>query len=118
LAVRIGGANIVDLCSKSMKQLRRFFDDLELDPTKYEVSKSLVSEIKNRIQFLNDVGLSYLTLNRPARTLSGGEGQRIRLATQIGSALSGVLYILDEPSIGLHQRDNDRLIETLKRLRD
>ncbi len=118
LAVRIGGENLFDLSAKSIKQLRRFFDDLELEPTQHEVSKSLVSEIKNRIQFLNDVGLSYLTLNRSARTLSGGEGQRIRLATQIGSALSGVLYILDEPSIGLHQRDNDRLIETLKRLRD
>ncbi len=117
-AVRIGGENIFDLCAKSIKQLRRFFDDLELGQTQHEVSKSLVSEIKNRILFLNNVGLSYLTLNRSARTLSGGEGQRIRLATQIGSALSGVLYILDEPSIGLHQRDNDRLIETLKHLRD
>lgn len=118
LAVRIGGKNIIDLCAQSIKQLRRFFDDLQLEQSKYEVSKSLVFEIKNRIQFLNNVGLSYLTLNRSARTLSGGEGQRIRLATQIGSALSGVLYILDEPSIGLHQRDNDRLIDTLKHLRD
>ncbi len=78
----------------------------------------MVQEISNRLHFLYDVGLSYLSMNRSARTLSGGEGQRIRLATQIGSALSGVLYILDEPSIGLHQRDNDRLIETLKKLRD
>ncbi len=118
LAVLIGGKNIHELGSMSIKQLRRFFADLELEPSHYEVAKSLITEIKNRIQFLYDVGLSYLTLNRPARTLSGGEGQRIRLATQIGSALSGVLYILDEPSIGLHQRDNDRLIETLKKLRD
>ncbi len=118
LAVKVGGENIYDLCAKSIKQLRRFFDDLELDDEHKEVSKSLIREIKNRIKFLYDVGLSYLTLNRTARTLSGGEGQRIRLATQIGSALSGVLYILDEPSIGLHQRDNDRLIETLKHLRD
>ncbi len=118
LSVRIGGQNVYDLCAKSIKQLRRFFDDLELEATQHEVSKSLIVEIKNRIRFLNDVGLSYLTLNRSARTLSGGEGQRIRLATQIGSALSGVLYILDEPSIGLHQRDNDRLIATLKHLRD
>lgn len=118
LAVLIGDKNIYDLSGMSIKQLRRFFMDLELDSSKYAVAKSLVAEITNRIQFLYDVGLSYLTLNRSARTLSGGEGQRIRLATQIGSALSGVLYILDEPSIGLHQRDNDRLIETLKKLRD
>ena len=89
-----------------------------LTPIELEIAQSLLREIKNRLTFINDVGLSYLTLNRTARTLSGGEGQRIRLATQIGSALSGVLYILDEPSIGLHQRDNDRLIETLKKLRD
>lgn len=118
LAVLIGGKNIHELGTMSIKQLRRFFVDLELEQSHYEVAKSLITEIKNRIQFLYDVGLSYLTLSRPARTLSGGEGQRIRLATQIGSALSGVLYILDEPSIGLHQRDNDRLIETLKKLRD
>lgn len=118
LAVRIGDKNIYELGAMSIKQLRRFFHDLELEQSAYEVAKSLIAEIKNRIQFLYDVGLSYLTLNRSARTLSGGEGQRIRLATQIGSALSGVLYILDEPSIGLHQRDNDRLIETLKKLRD
>ena len=118
LAVLIGNTNIYDLCAMSIKQLRRFFADLDLDQSKWQVAQSLIEEIKNRIQFLYNVGLSYLTLNRPARTLSGGEGQRIRLATQIGSALSGVLYILDEPSIGLHQRDNDRLIETLKKLRD
>ncbi len=85
-----------------------------LNPTELEIAQGLIREIKSRLTFINDVGLSYLTLNRTARTLSGGEGQRIRLASQIGSALSGVLYILDEPSIGLHQRDNDRLIETLK----
>ncbi len=118
LAVLIGGVNIIDLSSLSIKELVAFFDQLTLEPAQHEIAKSLISEIKNRIQFLYDVGLSYLTLNRPARTLSGGEGQRIRLATQIGSALSGVLYILDEPSIGLHQRDNDRLITTLKKLRD
>lgn len=118
LAVLIGGENVYDLCSKSIKELVAFFNNLSLDAAKLEIGKSLLREIKNRLQFLYDVGLSYLTLNRSARTLSGGEGQRIRLATQIGSALSGVLYILDEPSIGLHQRDNDRLIETLKALRD
>jgi excinuclease ABC subunit A len=118
LSIFIGEKDIYELGQMSIKQLRRFFHDLELAQSQYEVAKSLITEIKNRIQFLYDVGLSYLTLNRSARTLSGGEGQRIRLATQIGSALSGVLYILDEPSIGLHQRDNDRLIETLKKLRD
>ncbi len=118
LAVLIGGKNIFDLCNLSIKDLTKFFKRLELDDARQEVGNTLIAETKNRIQFLYDVGLSYLTLNRSARTLSGGEGQRIRLATQIGSALSGVLYILDEPSIGLHQRDNDKLIATLKRLRD
>lgn len=118
LAVTIGNSNIFDLCNLSIKDLLNFFKHLSIDATSHEIAKGLIKEIVNRITFLNDVGLSYLSLNRSARTLSGGEGQRIRLATQIGSALSGVLYILDEPSIGLHQRDNDRLIETLKKLRD
>lgn len=118
LAVTIGDRNIFDVCNLSIKELVSFFKNLKLDPSSYEIAQSLIAEIINRVTFLYDVGLSYLSLNRSARTLSGGEGQRIRLATQIGSALSGVLYILDEPSIGLHQRDNDRLIETLKKLRD
>jgi excinuclease ABC subunit A len=118
LAVLVGGKDIHQLSDFSIKQLLQFFDTLSLDATQMEVAQGLMREIKSRLTFINDVGLSYLTLNRTARTLSGGEGQRIRLATQIGSALSGVLYILDEPSIGLHQRDNDRLIETLKKLRD
>ncbi len=118
LAVTFGGENIFDLCDRSISRLALFFDELKLDERSHAIGGVLIGEIKNRINFLNDVGLGYLTLNRPAQTLSGGEGQRIRLATQIGSALSGVLYILDEPSIGLHQRDNDRLIETLKKLRD
>ncbi|HLJ31320.1 MAG TPA: excinuclease ABC subunit UvrA [Candidatus Babeliales bacterium] len=118
LAVLVGGKDIHELCSLSIKDLLQFFDDLVLNPAEREIARTLIKEIKNRLTFINDVGLSYLTLNRTARTLSGGEGQRIRLATQIGSALSGVLYILDEPSIGLHQRDNDRLIEALKKLRD
>ena len=118
LAVTIGDKNIFDLCDVSIKELLPFFVSLKLDDVKHEIAKDLIKEIVGRLTFLNDVGLSYLSLNRSARTLSGGEGQRIRLATQIGSALSGVLYILDEPSIGLHQRDNDRLIETLKKLRD
>lgn len=118
LAVRVGEKNICDLGDMSIGALLRFFELLKLDETEAEIARGMVDEIKNRLTFINDVGLSYLTLNRTARTLSGGEGQRIRLASQIGSALSGVLYILDEPSIGLHQRDNDRLIETLKTLRD
>ncbi|BDC34442.1 UvrABC system protein A [Candidatus Dependentiae bacterium Noda2021] len=118
LAVTVGDKTIYDLGMLSIKDLHSFFNYLKLSPTQQEIAQTLSKEISARLQFLNDVGLSYLSLNRTARTLSGGEGQRIRLATQIGSALSGVLYILDEPSIGLHQRDNDRLIETLKKLRD
>ncbi|HSC25503.1 MAG TPA: excinuclease ABC subunit UvrA [Candidatus Babeliales bacterium] len=118
LAVFVGDKDIYELCNLSIKQLLQFFDTLVLNSTETEIAQGLIQEIKNRLIFINDVGLSYLTLNRTARTLSGGEGQRIRLACQIGSSLSGVLYILDEPSIGLHQRDNDRLIETLKALRD
>ncbi len=118
LAVTIGTLDIFDVCNLSIKDLLIFFEKLQLSETETAIAQGLIKEITNRIRFLYDVGLGYLSLNRSARTLSGGEGQRIRLATQIGSALSGVLYVLDEPSIGLHQRDNDRLIETLKRLRD
>lgn len=118
LSVKIGGKNIYDLSGMSIKDAVQFFKNVYIDQSEREIADNLMREIANRLQFLYDVGLSYLSLNRSARTLSGGEGQRIRLATQIGSALSGVLYILDEPSIGLHQRDNDRLIETLKTLRD
>ncbi len=118
LSVKIVGKNIYELCSMSIGSLVDFCKSLSISDEHKEIAEPLVREIVSRLTFLDDVGLSYLTLARSARTLSGGEGQRIRLATQIGSALSGVLYILDEPSIGLHQRDNDRLIETLKRLRD
>lgn len=118
LAVTIAGATIFDLCQLSLTDLQKFFATLKISSVEQEIGATLLQEIANRIKFLVDVGLGYLSLNRTARTLSGGEGQRIRLATQIGSALSGVLYVLDEPSIGLHQRDNDRLIETLKALRD
>lgn len=118
LAVTIGTKDIYDLANLSIKEAILFFKNLTLDEVDQVIAKGLIREIINRLSFLYDVGLGYLTLNRSARTLSGGEGQRIRLATQIGSALSGVLYILDEPSIGLHQRDNDRLIKTLKKLRD
>jgi excinuclease ABC subunit A len=118
LAVRFAGKSIFEIGEMSVHDANVWFKELRLDESTREVASSLLREIGNRLAFLDDVGLSYLTLNRTARTLSGGEGQRIRLATQIGSALSGVLYVLDEPSIGLHQRDNDRLIETLKKLRD
>ncbi len=118
LSVTVGGLNIYEASQLSVKRALLFFGALELDQTQKTIVERLLIEIRNRYTFLSDVGLGYLTLNRTARTLSGGESQRIRLATQIGSALSGVLYVLDEPSIGLHQRDNDRLIVTLKKLRD
>ena len=118
LSVKIKGKNIAEVCNMSVGELLPYFDDLNLSIEKAEIAKSILKEIRARLKFLSDVGLEYLTLSRSAETLSGGESQRIRLATQIGSGLSGVLYILDEPSIGLHQRDNDRLIGTLKSLRD
>ncbi len=118
LAVNVGGLSIVQVSDKSIYDMFSFCTTLKVPKAQQQVAEPLVREITKRLQFLINVGLSYVTLSRTARTLSGGEGQRIRLATQIGSALSGVLYVLDEPSIGLHQRDNDRLIETLKTLRD
>ncbi len=118
LAVKVGGKNISELTQMSVENLYEFIDKLVFDTTKTLISAPIIKEIKTRLKFLIDVGLNYLTLARGASTLSGGEAQRIRLATQIGSGLTGVLYILDEPSIGLHQRDNEKLIGTLKRLRD
>lgn len=118
LAVKVGGKNIDELCSMPVKHVYEFFDKLTLSPSKTIIAERILKEIRARIKFLMDVGLDYLTLSRSAATLSGGEAQRIRLATQIGSGLSGVLYILDEPSIGLHQCDNEKLIGTLKHLRD
>ncbi len=118
LAVRVGGKSIYEWTQMSVKQAIVFMDELQLTQQQAEIAKLILKEIKDRLQFLNNVGLAYLTLDRLAGTLSGGEAQRIRLATQIGSHLSGVLYVLDEPSIGLHQRDNDRLIATLKNMRD
>lgn len=117
-AVTVGGLGIMDFCSMSVSKELKFMKDLKLEGNLALIAQQIVREIRSRLQFLSDVGLQYLTLNRAAATLSGGESQRIRLATQIGSSLMGVLYILDEPSIGLHQRDNDRLLETLKHLRD
>ena len=118
LAVTVGGVNISDFCAMSVENELEFINALELSETERVISTEIIKEIKNRLGFLKSVGLEYLTLSRSAGTLSGGEAQRIRLATQIGSSLMGVLYILDEPSIGLHQRDNSKLIATLKRLRD
>jgi len=118
LAVRIGGKNIREVCAMSVTASRDFFATLQLPPREAEIARRVLKEVRERLAFLAGVGLDYLTLDRTAGTLSGGEGQRIRLATQVGSSLVGVLYILDEPSIGLHQRDNRRLLDTLKRLRD
>ena len=118
LAVTVGGLNIAELCDLNVKSSRAFLQNLELNPTHRTIAAAILKELDARLGFLVNVGLSYLTLSRGATTLSGGESQRIRLATQIGSGLVGVLYILDEPSIGLHQRDNAKLLDTLKRLRD
>ena len=118
LAVTVGGLNIMQFCRMSVSQELEFMENLKLEGNMAVVAQQIVREITSRLRFLTDVGLSYLTLSRGAGTLSGGESQRIRLATQIGSSLMGVLYILDEPSIGLHQRDNDKLLATLKHLRD
>ncbi len=118
LAVTVGGLNIAELSDMSVQKIDEFFENLVLDKQKTLIAERIVKEIRARLKFLVNVGLDYLTLSRSASTLSGGESQRIRLATQIGSGLTGVLYILDEPSIGLHQKDNERLLESLKGLRD
>ena len=118
LSIKVGGININEMTDLSVKSLQEFLRKLELTDSQKMIAEMILKEIDARLQFLIDVGLEYLTLSRSAGTLSGGEAQRIRLATQIGSGLTGVLYILDEPSIGLHQRDNDKLIATLKKLRD
>ena len=117
-AVTVGGMGIMDFCRMSIRQELQFMEELKLEGNMALVAEQIVKEIRSRLKFLTDVGLGYLTLSRASGTLSGGESQRIRLATQIGSSLMGVLYILDEPSIGLHQRDNDKLLGTLKQLRD
>ncbi len=118
LSFKVGDLNIAEVTSMSIKEAKHFFRTLAFPPKEMEIAQRILKEIRERLGFLKSVGLDYLTLNRTAATLSGGEGQRIRLATQIGSSLVGVLYILDEPSIGLHQRDNRRLLSTLMRLRD
>ncbi len=118
LSVKVGNKNINELTDMPINEIKEYLNSLDLTPTQAMISNQILIEINKRLQFLIDVGLEYLTLSRPAGSLSGGEAQRIRLATQIGAGLTGVLYILDEPSIGLHQRDNDKLIVTLKKLRD
>ena len=119
LAVTVGGKNIAEICAMPVDEASAFLrEDLDLSPREKQIAERVIKEINERLRFLLDVGLDYLTLNRPSGSLSGGEAQRIRLATQIGAGLVGVLYVLDEPSIGLHQRDNHRLIETLVRLKD
>ena len=118
LSVQVGGKNIYEFCQMSISKARDFMAHLELNPMQEEIANLIVREIKNRLEFLDHVGLGYMTLDRIAGSLSGGEAQRIRLATQIGSKLTGVMYVLDEPSIGLHQRDNDKLIASLKEMRD
>lgn len=118
LAVTVGGKNIMEFCDMSVAEAIEFVNGLELSPTHMKIAEEILKEIKGRLTFLANVGLDYLNLSRAAATLSGGESQRIRLATQIGSGLVGVLYILDEPSIGLHQKDNEKLLEALRRLTD
>ncbi|MCK4830934.1 excinuclease ABC subunit UvrA, partial [bacterium] len=118
LAVKINKKSIAKICSLSIKSAIRFFNNLHLGKTAELIARDILKEVSNRLRFLSNVGLDYITLDRTAQTLSGGEGERIRLATQIGSGLVGVLYILDEPSIGLHQRDNRKLLKTLTSLRD
>ena len=118
LAVTFGDKNIIDMTEMSVRDLRKFLDEVQLTTTQMAIGKEILKEIKGRLQFLIDVGLDYLSLSRATGTLSGGEAQRIRLATQIGSGLVGVAYIMDEPSIGLHQNDNEKLLKTLKHLRD
>ena len=118
LSIKVGDKNINELTEMSIRKIKEYLNNLELNKTQAMIAELILKEIGQRLQFLIDVGLEYLTLSRNAGSLSGGEAQRIRLATQIGSGLTGVLYILDEPSIGLHQRDNDKLLATLKKLRD
>ena len=117
-SIRVGGESISELTRRSVEDLADFFEQLELSASENAIAQKVIVEIRDRLRFLKNVGLDYLTLDRSSTTLSGGESQRIRLATQVGASLMGVLYILDEPSIGLHPRDNQRLLETLARLRD
>jgi len=116
--IKIGGKDICQVCSMTVEEATKFFDQLQLTREEADIAERLLVEIRDRLRFLNDVGLEYLSLNRLASTLSGGEAQRIQLATSLGSRLVGTLYVLDEPSIGLHSRDTDRLIKILHSLRN
>ena len=118
LWVRFGGLDISQVTEMTIAECSRFFKEVDLAEKEWEISRAILKEIVSRLKFLIDVGLDYISLERSSATLSSGESQRIRLATQIGSGLTGVLYVLDEPSIGLHQRDNERLLATLQKLRD
>ena len=118
LAVTVNGKNIMEICDMSIKNSLDFFMNMNLTEKQEKIAKEILKEIRERLTFMTNVGLDYLTLSRETKTLSGGESQRIRLATQIGSGLTGVLYVLDEPSIGLHQKDNDKLLATLNRLKE
>ena len=118
MSVKVGDKNINELTDMSIDKIKDFLNTLQLNNKDKMIADQILKELNKRLQFLLDVGLEYLTLSRSAGSLSGGEAQRIRLATQIGSGLTGVLYILDEPSIGLHQRDNEKLLATLRKLRD
>src|ERR1700756_1985144 len=118
MAVTMGGKNIAEVFALSIEDASEFLHELDLSPREKQIAERVLKEIQERLRFLLDVGLDYLTLDRPSGSLSGGEAQRIRVATQIGPGLVGVLYVLDEPSIGLHQRDNQKLIETLVRLKE
>src|SRR5258705_3316118 len=118
LAVKVGGSGIAEDSNLTIEETIGAFDEIRLNAREEQIAGVVLREIKDRLRFLDKVGLGYLTLDRPSATLSGGEGQRIRLATQIGSQLRGVLYVLDEPSIGLHPKDNQKLLETLSALRD
>src|SRR5664280_2880561 len=117
-SVTVSGKSISEVVEMPIKNSKKFFDEVELNEMELYIAKEILKEIKERLSFLADVGLDYITLDRTSATLSGGEAQRIRLATQVGSGLVGVCYVLDEPTIGLHQRDNQRLIRTLEHLRD
>ena len=118
LAVTVNGKNIMEICDMSIKNSLDFFMNMNLTEKQEKIAKEILKEIRERLTFMTNVGLDYLTLSRETKTLSGGESQSIRLATQIGSGLTGVLYVLDEPSIGLHQKDNDKLLATLNRLKE
>src|SRR6185503_17248588 len=118
LRVRVGGRSIDEVCAQPVREVQAFFDSLQLDPAETEIAQGVLVEVRKRLRVLSEVGLDYLTLDRPFGSLSGGEAQRIALAAALGTGLVGTLYVLDEPSVGLHPRDTDRLLHVLEALRD